>query len=178
MKKNHTNLEFESDRLTIFSLDEAAVQLYLQPDNAFEKANGFALTPRHVSPDLLDMLEQFTLPKLALHPEQAIFLLPWIGVDRALNTIVVEAGFKGGPNASGEIEIGYGTMPLHQFKSYASEMVSGMVNWAKKQPNIRAITADTDAANIASQMVLKKNGFIYTHKVEDILWWRLQFKNY
>ncbi len=163
-------------RLSIVPLSQADLELYLMPGVEFEKSRGLVLHPREVSRDLWDMIELFTLPKLAAEPGQAMFLLPWVAIDADTRHLVADGGFKGGPNARGEIEIGYATMADFQNKGYATELVGGLVRWAARQKGVKAILADTDWDNLASQTVLQKNGFEFTHAVNDIYWWRLNLK--
>ena len=54
-----------------------------------------------------------------------------------------------------------------------TEMVSGMIAWAKTQPGVRAIIASTDATNLASYRVLQKNHFVKTGEDGGMLKWRL-----
>ena len=69
------------------------------------------------------------------------------------------------------MEIGYGTYPEFQGRGYMTEMVSGMVAWAKTQPGVKAIIASTDATNVASYRVLEKNQFIQIGEAEGLLKW-------
>jgi len=57
-----------------------------------------------------------------------------------------------------------------------TEAVGGMILWAKKQPEICAIIADTEKQNTASFRVLEKNGFVKTNETETLLKWRLSVK--
>lgn len=63
------------------------------------------------------------------------------------------------PPEEGEIAIGYGIAPSRQGRGIAGRAVSEIVAWAHSIARIRAITAETGVANIASQRVLIRNGF-------------------
>jgi len=52
-------------------------------------------------------------------------------------------------------------------------MVQGMIEWAKAQPKIKAITASTDKDNPASFRVLEKNGFVKSGESEELFHWIL-----
>lgn len=71
--------------------------------------------------------------------------------------------FKG-LSSDGVVEIGYGFIPEHWGKGYATEAVGAMTEWALKQPGVKFVEAETDENNIASQKVLKKCGFVPTGK--------------
>jgi RimJ/RimL family protein N-acetyltransferase len=81
----------------------------------------------------------------------------------------------GEPNSEGEIEIGYGTYDEFQNRGFMTEIVSGIIQWAKIQPNVKSIIASTDKSNIASHKVLEKNGFIKIGETETLLNWKLKF---
>jgi RimJ/RimL family protein N-acetyltransferase len=57
-----------------------------------------------------------------------------------------------------------------------TEAVGGMISWAKNEPEIHAIIADTEKQNTASFRILEKNGFVKIGETESLLKWRLQIK--
>lgn len=72
------------------------------------------------------------------------------------------AGFKGAPEKDGSVEIGYGIDALYRCRGYAAEAVEGMCRWAFAQPGVLRVEAETAPDNMASQRVLRKNGFLPT----------------
>lgn len=68
-------------------------------------------------------------------------------------------GFKGGPDATGTVEIGYSVLEEYQRRGYASEGVEALVAWAFLQPGVRRIIAETYPVLIGSIGVLRKTGF-------------------
>jgi RimJ/RimL family protein N-acetyltransferase len=60
------------------------------------------------------------------------------------------------------VEIGYSVLPEFRGEGLATEMVAGLVEWAKHQPAVRQIEAETAVDNEASIRVLEKTGFICT----------------
>lgn len=163
----------ETSRLLIRPLTATQLRLYLQANDLFEQAQGLACTGRMVAPAVQNMVERFTIPQMAdATTDNFLFYTFWIVVEKQRRLIVAELGFKGEPNGNGEIEIGYGTMPLHQGRGFMTEAVAGMVNWCCLRPDVRTLLAETDAANAASIKVLVKNHFTqYTHKGK-MLWWK------
>ena len=81
----------------------------------------------------------------------------------------------GEPNAAGEIEIGYGTYDEFRGQGLMTEMVSGMLSWAKSQSVVKAIIASTEKSNTASIRVLQKNNFQQTAENGDMLQWKMQW---
>lgn len=98
---------------------------------------------------------------------------PWLVVCRAERKLVGDAGFKGRPGAEGAIEIGYGIVPAHWKRGYATEAVRGLIGWAFEQ-GARAVTAETEDTNVASQRVLEKNGLRQIRRKGSMLNWRVE----
>ena len=92
-------------------------------------------------------------------------LAPWLvwyaihvyGCERVLCGSV---GFKNAPDSDGCIEIGYSIIPEYQGRGHATEIVSGLIGWAQKHPEVRCILAQTAPDNTPSIRVLEKNGFV------------------
>ncbi len=68
-------------------------------------------------------------------------------------------GFKGGPDPTGTVEIGYAVLEEYQRRGYASEAVEALVAWAFLQRGVRRIMAETYPVLIGSIGVLRKTGF-------------------
>ena len=99
------------------------------------------------------------------HPDQwewyAISMIELKG-----GTHIGDLCFKG-ITEKGTAEIGYGIAENYQGCGYATEAVSALVGWALNQPEVSCVTAETEEANIASQKVLKKAGFVPTGQVGE-----------
>jgi RimJ/RimL family protein N-acetyltransferase len=54
-----------------------------------------------------------------------------------------------------------------------TEAVGGMIEWAKQQPEVKAIIASTDKTNSASYSVLLKNNFTKVEGTDALFNWRL-----
>ena len=92
------------------------------------------------------------------HPDQWEWYTVWI-IERKNGSKVGDLCFKG-RNDDGSVEIGYGILPEHQGRGYATEAVDATVSWALRQPGVRRVDAETEPDNKASQRVLEKCGFI------------------
>ncbi len=77
----------------------------------------------------------------------------------ARDRLVGVCGFKGPPNADGEVEIGYSILKAEQRQGVASEVARMLVALAFRDPRIATVTAQTLPALTASQKVLTRNGF-------------------
>lgn len=71
-------------------------------------------------------------------------------------------GFKGRPDESGSVEIGYSILSAYQRRGFASEAVARLVGWAFSHQNIHEVCAETLPHLVQSIGVLEKNGFEYT----------------
>jgi RimJ/RimL family protein N-acetyltransferase len=80
--------------------------------------------------------------------------------------LVVEAGevvglcsLKNAPDAFGAVEIGYGVAPAWRARGVATRAVADVLDWARGDARVAAVTAETSVENRASQLVLERNGF-------------------
>jgi RimJ/RimL family protein N-acetyltransferase len=88
-------------------------------------------------------------------------------IDRASNSVVGTAGFKGPPNADGVVEIAYGIAPSHEGRGYATEVAGALVDFAFSTDAVRVVRAHTLPSANASTRVLTKCGFAFLGEVED-----------
>lgn len=100
----------------------------------------------------------------AEQPWLSMYLIACDGV------IVGGCGFKRPPDELGRIEIGYGVAQSHWGRGVATSAVRALLDLA--EPLGLAVTAETEAGNIASQRVLVKAGFAPWQR-DDVehLWW-------
>jgi RimJ/RimL family protein N-acetyltransferase len=78
----------------------------------------------------------------------------------------------------GGIDIGYGIASTRQRRGSATRAISEVIEWARNDPRVKVVSAQTSVNNPASQRVLKHNDFILTgqrHDVEDgaLLCWTI-----
>ncbi len=71
-------------------------------------------------------------------------------------------GFKGKPDETGSVEIGYSVLRQYQVQGYATEAVSRLVVWAFSHQNVTEVSAETFPHLRKSIRVMEKNGFSYT----------------
>jgi [ribosomal protein S5]-alanine N-acetyltransferase len=73
--------------------------------------------------------------------------------------LVGTCGFKGPPNANGEVEIGYSVIPEEQRRGLATRAVAALLAFAFEDRRVVAVRAETLPTGLASQKVLIANGF-------------------
>jgi RimJ/RimL family protein N-acetyltransferase len=76
------------------------------------------------------------------------------------------------------LHIGYGVAPTRWGQGVATRAVADLVAWARQDPRVDALTADTSVDNPASQTVLARNGFQAVGERVDsedgpLIMWRL-----
>jgi RimJ/RimL family protein N-acetyltransferase len=74
-------------------------------------------------------------------------------------TLIGVGGFKGPPNADGEVELGYGVLTEFQRQGFASEAVQAWIERAFADPAITTVVGQTLASLTASIGVMEKAGF-------------------
>ena len=70
-------------------------------------------------------------------------------------------GFKGPPNADGEVELGYSIVAADQRRGLAAEATRMLVARAFRDPRVTLVMAHTLPPLVGSQKVLARNGFIH-----------------
>ena len=71
-------------------------------------------------------------------------------------------GFKGRPDQSGSVEIGYSILGGFQCHGFATEAVTRLVGWAFSHHNVNEVCAETLPHLSQSIRVLEKNGFEFS----------------
>lgn len=134
---------------------------------AAEAALGATLPADWPQGDLLDVL-----PLQARSDGRAADFGVWVVIERATQTVVGDAGFKGLP-ADGVVEIGYSVIPDRRRRGYASEAAAALVDWARNQEDVETVVAACDRENVASIRTLERLGFARTGMDGDEIRWRL-----
>lgn len=71
------------------------------------------------------------------------------------------------PPSDGEIHIGYGVAPSRQGRGATTRAIADLLAWARADPRVQLVSAETGVDNIASQRVLERNGFVQTGERVD-----------
>ncbi len=92
-------------------------------------------------------------------------LAPWLGhyvvatID-GRETLVGTAGYKGAPDPSGMVEIGYSLVSAYHRMGIGTAMVAALVRQAFADARVTRITAETPLTFTASRGLLEKCGFV------------------
>ena len=166
------SLVLETERLLIRPLSYNQLQEYTELNNCLEQSLGLNSFTRTLPNELKEALEQVILPQVAAS-DNFLYATLWTIIDKERKLMVGDLCFKGAPNEQGEVEIGYGTYDSFQGRGFMTEAIGAIAQWALKQPEVRAIIAETEINNISSHRTLSKNNFTVYKKVENMIWWRL-----
>lgn len=98
----------------------------------------------------------------------------WMIMRKEDRIIIGSADFKGVPNENGEVEIACELGEKYLNQGYMAETIEALCHWAKKQPRVRSIIAETKRNNLNGQHILSQCGF-YKERIEDSIWWRLAY---
>jgi RimJ/RimL family protein N-acetyltransferase len=162
----------QTARLDIRPLNRQELELYLAEDNLFEQAQQLCTGNRQLNEELKNLIKQYYLPALlTVKPEHHPYYTVWIAIDRRLQQVVAEFGFKGAP-VNRTVEIGYDTFPAFRRQGYITEVVRGAIQWLRISEEVDILTAETLHSNIASVKVLEKCGFAYSHREKTLLYWK------
>ncbi|APV45508.1 Acetyltransferase (GNAT) domain-containing protein [Dehalogenimonas formicexedens] len=145
-------------RLELFDLTAGQLFKYLNDVAALEAELGFQVSRSIVDANLSRALG-IKLEKLKSAPQEAHpWLTYWLVVLKEPLFGSGMIGFKGVPDATGRVEVGYGIDQAWRNQGYITESLEALRAWAFQHPDCHAITA-TAVVNPASEKVLEKTGF-------------------
>jgi len=163
----------ETKRLLLIPLTYEQLLMYARCDNSLERELNLNDSSRIIEADLKEALEQTILPNVADKSKNYLYSTIWTAISKTENKMVGDLCLYGEPNEKGEVEIGYGVYEEFRNRGYMTEIVQGMIEWAKTQSKVKSITASTDKGNPASSRVLEKTGFVKTGESEELFHWLL-----
>ena len=162
-----------TQRLELRPATARALRAELADRDAFARALGVNV-PDSWPPDLYDHdAVRWTLAQLGEREDGGPFgthymiLVSREPSARTTGTLIGVGGFKGPPDALGEVEIGYGVLPEFQRRGYATEAVRAWLGFAFSDPRVRTVVGQTLASLTPSIGVLEKTGFVFDGAGED-----------
>lgn len=73
--------------------------------------------------------------------------------------VVGDCGWRGGPDVTGDVEIGYGLAAPHRGHGLGTQAVGLLAAWAQWQPGVRQVVARVQVGNVSSRRLLHRLGF-------------------
>jgi len=153
----------ESRRLTLVAANAELVAADLEGHASLAKLLS-AEVPENWPPELYErQAMQFSLQQLQNDPGQTGWSF-WYLVTASTDepTLLGLCGFKGRPDISGSVEIGYSVLQQFQDQGFATEAVARLLAWAFSHQNVKEVTAETLPHLRRSIRVMEKNGLSFT----------------
>ena len=164
-------------RLALQSLTVAQLHAYLDDPHILEQELGFPVSRGMFTEIVRGAIERKIVKMKAANVLDHAWFTYWLLIVPGQASQSFGAGllgFKGLPDPTGQVEIGYGIDPKYQRQGYTTEGVRALVVWAFQDPRCKAIIAPNTAKdNPASNRVLAKVGMIIEHEGELTNDWRL-----
>ncbi|MDE5977579.1 MAG: GNAT family N-acetyltransferase [Turicibacter sp.] len=145
-------MKLETEHLILYPLSESLIQQILN-DEIVEYS-----TTEWLTEDNRTLLTWMSEELYAFLPPKVGFT-SWIFIEKETNQVIGDGGYKGNPNPTGEIEIGYEIIETKRRKGLATEAIEALLNWALTQHEVKSIIAKCHYQNTPSQNLLDKLGF-------------------
>ena len=164
-----------SQNLILKPLNHQQLIKYIANDGSLERELKLNPTNKEITPSIKEALAETILPNIDDAGKNHLFSSLWAIILKAESRMVGDICFVGEPAEDGEIELGYATYEDYRGKGYMTEAIDCIIEWAKRQDNVKSIFAQTAKDNPASWHILAKNNFVQVADEEDVLSWRLKF---
>jgi ribosomal-protein-alanine N-acetyltransferase len=153
----------ESRRMTLVAANARLLEADLESRSALAELLS-AEVPENWPPDLYErQAMKFALQMLRDDPKLPGWSF-WYLLTRTPDApkLLGLCGFKGRPDETGSVEIGYSVLEQFQTQGYATEAVTRLLVWAFSHQNVREVSAETLPHLRKSIRVMEKNGFSFT----------------
>lgn len=158
-------IELASQRLHLVALDRELAEWQLNDRKRFFEALGVEIEPSW-PPELIGAeTMEWTRDQLAAHSQDTGWY-SWVYLSPIMNRLLGIGGFKGAPNARGEVEIDYSMLVSYRERGLATEAVNALIGWAYGHEAVKRVIANTRSDRNASHRVLEKAGFVQVSTVE------------
>jgi ribosomal-protein-alanine N-acetyltransferase len=149
----------QSPRLNLIAATTQLIEKDIEGRKFLAEALGVNV-PDSWPPDLYGpRAMHFTLTQLGDATEQG-WSFWYLTTKDVPGELVGICGFKGWPDESGSVEIGYSILSCYQRRGFATEAVQRLIGWAFSHYNVNEVSAETLPHLTQSIRVLEKNGFV------------------
>lgn len=164
-----------TERLKIFPLEKANLQLSIRDFSKVEGALGLTISGKKLS-DRETKVYEIRLEAVESNQINYRWNTVWVIALKDINRFIGTIMIKNYPNEKGEVIIGYSIEKEYRGMGFMTEALNGLIKWMSLNPEVKAVIADTLKDNIPSQRGLQKIGMINYFEDEECLWWRLTMK--
>ncbi len=165
-----------SPRLQLIPLHLSHLYLLKQDRVKMEQALGLLpsnmQTAHWIIPEIEEAID-FWIECVENDPTNYLWHTNWEIVLTEENRSIGNTGFSGIPDEQGETLVGYSIDLNYHNQGYMTEALNELINWAKKNPKLKRILAETPRLNYSSHRVLLKNEFkqLDTHEESGLILW-------
>ncbi len=164
-------MQLNSQRLKIIPLELQHFKLLLSGVDKMEKALNLSPSDSGLNEHTLSAM-RWLYGQAENDKENYLFYTNWQIILKSENISIGSACFKGIPDNTGTVEIGYGIDEKFRCKGYMTEAVKEILKWALAKNEIKCVTAETEKDNIASHKVMIKNGMILFKETDSTYFWK------
>jgi len=161
-------MRISTERLIIEPFSLALMDAVLAGDSAGIAALGYGNNGEWPEKDLAEAMPVFR--ELFIKDGPTGFN-SWLILDKDSMVIIGSAGFVGGPDAAGTVELGFGILPARRRNGYWREAVRALMAWSFGAPGVNSIIARCDPGNLPSMAIIKKLGFMETGAEDGLMGW-------
>jgi len=94
-------------------------------------------------------------------------------IRRTDGCVIGDVGFMGPPDDTGAVSLGCAIAEEARGKGYATEALTALFDWARRQSGLVCILADTTRSNVASQRLLERVGMRRIGEDGELLYYML-----
>ncbi|MGI5831203.1 MAG: GNAT family N-acetyltransferase [Thermoguttaceae bacterium] len=165
--------DITTERLLIHPLNDAEFSAMMNGLEQLEIRMGITVSGEVPNAELHVAMEWLAL-QMVIHPEDFPWWTVWHMRLRKGERSVGCFCFRGPPDDSGGVEIGYAFVyPTYLDQGFMTEAVGAVTDWAFQQNDVVYVMAEVEGWNIPAQRIFEKNGYLcYNETKSSKFYWK------